>query len=723
MNPPVDAKLQRGMRPDHLRWAAEKLSARGPWYVASRLSYTLRRALTDRMFALRVNRLTARFADALPGHPGDLRHYLIDGPGRRFHFDGRSLGDLAAGLAAKYSAETIRYADSICEGRFSFRGETLIVGSPPDWGRARPNISLTWDLNRHFYFAQLGFAYWYSREAKYLEAFSALSTSWVRSCGGRLGRLHWDHPFEVAARLNGWIWGLFLFLESDTWDPVEIREYLFTIGLLATYLHAGLETHNPGNHMLLEAKALAMAGEIFRELPGADRWRHRGWRLVQREITRQIGRDGVHLERSTMYHRIVAGELAELVLLCRRNGLHSIGTELHEVVKRMAEFQSATAFEDGSFALLGDAYLKDTYYRFDAPTVARALGHDVSRSIAIREAEEQTLWALGGGTTLPGRATAPRSCAFPEGGYHVSQWPASTGHSAIIWDCGPVGYPENLNHAHLDALSFVWVHAGVPVLIDPGTSERDNKLRRSLRATFSHNTVEVDGKSQSELGPRQSVLRPARATVGLLEDKSGHNVMMGWHDGYLRLRNPVRHVRCIVVMKPRYCLVLDRIEGRGSHRAVQFFHVAPNLSAEIDERSNKVKLEGVGVRACVQLFDASTGAGRGNSHLAVTEETAELEFGRPVPHPVVHHTFEGEVPVVLGALLLAEADPGSQLSVHAGLQRDVRAPTVIQIQGPGFADTISVNWGTRTRSGTSGFGPWKPRVSIRRFATSAADRS
>ena len=84
---------------------------------------------------------------------------------------------------------------------------------------------------------------------------------------------------------------------------------------------------------------------------------------MKREVEAQICSDGVHAERSTMYHRIIAGELAELMLFCMHNNIRKL-EHLNLVIQKMAEFEIYFSSENGFVPLFGDAYLKDTYLRF-----------------------------------------------------------------------------------------------------------------------------------------------------------------------------------------------------------------------------------------------------------------------------------------------------------------------------------------------------------------------
>jgi hypothetical protein len=207
--------------------------------------------------------------------------------------------------------------------------------------------------------------------------------------------------------------------------------------------------------------------------------------------------------------------------------------------------------------------------------------------------------------------------------------------------------------------------------------------------------------------------------MAVLESDSICDVMLGWHDGYLRLRDPAVHLRCFVVMKPRYCLVLDRIEGRGRHQVVQYFHVAPGLSVTIDGCPKGARIVGTRTQARVIVFTISSGGEATEAALGVADEPAEFEFGRPVPHPVIYQTCVWKLPLVLGALLLGEVAPGDHWLVQAAAPNHSHESTVLQIQGPGLLDEISVNWGSRPHRGAKGSGR-RAQVSFRRVGPSVA---
>ena len=156
-----------------------------------------------------------------------------------------------------------------------------------------------------------------------------------------------------------------------------------------------------------------------------------------------------------------------------------------------------------------------------------------------------------------------------------------------IWcrcDGGPHGYLSIAAHAHADALSIEVRYGGVDVLADPGTYcyHGEPAWRSYFRSTIAHNTVELDGRSQSSDGGPFLWLRHANARETSVLDVGE---VAGWtaeHDGYLSLDPPARHRRSVRLDRAsRTVDIVDEIEG-GSHDVRLAFHLGPDIQAELD---------------------------------------------------------------------------------------------------------------------------------------------
>lgn len=651
-------------------WTARKLASQGPGWLPRRLGYAARKAWADRVFPTR--RMARHAALAGPsGATGDAPHWSW-GPA--------DLPAIVAAVPADRRTRTIGAADALLRREFTFRGVPAVTVAPGDWSPSSTSPDWICDLNRHHWFATLGFAYRYSGDPRYLREFIAQSSDWLTQHQDRLGHIAWDTPFEVASRLNAWLWAHFLFL-SPEWDAAHHDRFLRGFGLLAEYLCQTIEFHSPGNHILLEAKTLALCGEMFPRFAGAARWRRKGWRMLNAELAAQIESDGVHVERSTMYHRIIAGELAELWWFCRRNDRPE-AVAIGDTVRRMAGFETWIDQGAGTPPVWGDAHVEDSYARIAArAAVAAAEGAEARGLITLPT--DHTFWLLGGhAPEAPPRPVEPMpgSRAFIAGGYFVSRSAWTDTADVLMWDCGPTGYARNRKHAHLDALAFTLSVGGTPMLIDPGTAESDAR-REVLRGTRAHSTVCIDGTEQGILAARSEIFSPPVAELRCWATAPECALMAGRHDGYRRLRDPVWHTRAILAMHGQYWLVADAIDGTGAHLVEQRFHVAPGVRVTRREEAGAVELRNDGVGLLLRWAP-----GGHPPEVRLESSAAELSCGRPEQTCTVVATRRGPVPMAL-TVVVARAD------------RDVRVVPGEAghwvITGPGFEDDVSV--GSRAR--------------------------
>jgi hypothetical protein len=147
-------------------------------------------------------------------------------------------------------------------------------------------------------------------------------------------------------------------------------------------------------------------------------------------------------------------------------------------------------------------------------------------------------------------------------------------------DCGPLGYLGIAAHGHADALAITLSVAGEECLVDPGTYSywQDRKWRDYFRGTSAHNTVRIDGLDQSVSGGRFMWLKKAVASIERMPRSPGDFDFRGSHDGYLRLADPVRHLRGVRFDAATATLVVrDELSARQPHRLEQFWHFAPGL--------------------------------------------------------------------------------------------------------------------------------------------------
>jgi uncharacterized heparinase superfamily protein len=198
---------------------------------------------------------------------------------------------------------------------------------------------------------------------------------------------------------------------------------------------------------------------------------------------------------------------------------------------------------------------------------------------------EAAWWGLDVSATARSSSLArvePIGRLFSDAGVAVVR--TASGHYLIVTN-GVVGTNGFGNHKHNDQLSFEYHHAGIPLIVDPGsyvyTSDPD--ARNRFRSTSYHNTLCVDGVEQNELRPDWlfRLFEMSNAEHVRFEDRTDAADYVGRHHGYARLSHPVSHEREFRLEKASGTLVIvDRLNGRGEHDFRWHFHLAPGIAAE-----------------------------------------------------------------------------------------------------------------------------------------------
>ncbi|TAK51496.1 MAG: alginate lyase family protein [Gammaproteobacteria bacterium] len=639
-----------------LLWSMRKIASQDLTYVPRRVHAVLHRWWINHCFPTAGMANHARISLPSDAHQSDCRGYYLARTSPRWHWEKGSITAIVRSIPKARQVGTLRVAQDILARRFSFRGREPIELPSGEWWPDATSLGWKWDLNRHHWFATLGFAYWYSLEDKrFLRCFLEESGDWMDQHIGKLGQLALDTPFEIASRINAWIWAHYLFLPASHWPRSHYEQFIRGLGLLAEYLSHAIELHCSGNHILLEAKALALVSEAFPEFRGAARWRHQAWTILNRELRGQVCGDGVHVERSTMYHKIIAGELSDLLLFLSRNG-DKRASSLQLVVEKMTTFLLWIDQGSGQLPQFGDSHIEDTYQRFQSlaacPTLAAEFGCRLET-----ETTDHTHWLLAGSpaSSQVEQPFTQTACgyAFMEGGYFVARSGWSQDCDVLVWDCGPTGYERNRKHAHLDTLSFTLSVSGIPILIDPGVHESGVGLE-PLRRTQAHNTICIDAKDQGILAQRGEIWSSPEAQLLLWATSPSCTVMVGRHNGYERLRDPVSVTRTIIAMHGLYWLVLDSLEGLGQHSIEQRLHLAPDSDVVIDASNARAQVTTRGTTLNLAYL-VTTGTSQLEHSAAISLQLessyAELYCGHPESSTVIVAKPPPQLPLTISTLI------------------------------------------------------------------------
>ena len=547
--------------------------------------------------------------DALARRQWDEAHSCIAAHFARrpavFPLDPRHLDALAARITHRFPHnDAVERAERIVAGRYDLLGyRSVRVASPPDWhrdpvhDRAAPAVfwdavpyldpacgdhKITWELNRHQHFLALGRAYALTGDHRFYVEFVEQLTDWIGRNPPLVGT-NWGSMLELAFRCLSWTWALHLFARGAS----RRDEYPWTVDLLLaldrqlSHIEENLSRYfSPNTHLTGEALSLYVAGRALPELDASSHRARLGRAILLEEATRQILPDGGHAERSTHYHRY-STDFYLFALNVGQSSGDPAAAAFRDPALRQARFLRAISDDGGRIPLLGDddgGQLFPICGRQPADcrdTLATAAVLLNEPSLAVGPLPEETFWQCGGNPDLerfvPGAGTFP-SAAFSASGYCISR---NSRGDHLVFDCGAHGY-LNGGHAHADALSVVLTVSGRPLLVDPGTATytMDPEVRDRFRSSAMHNTVLIDGRSQSEpSGPFQWRSRTdARCTRW--ESTAERDVAAGEHGAF----TPFRHAREVTSIHGQGWIIVDHIDGAGRVSAAALWHFHPDWS-------------------------------------------------------------------------------------------------------------------------------------------------
>lgn len=504
---------------------------------------------------------------------------------------------------------------------FSYVG--LSVGRPVDWhkdpltGQTSPlafgktldyrdsdivgDVKVLWELGRHQHLIPLAVGYVCSGNESYRDAVVEQIDGWLDANPYGLG-VHWSSSLECGLRLISWavVHSLFVLhghgqgLFSASRDPTRLGH--------AIYQHAWFIRHHlsrfssANNHLIGELSGLWIASRVFDLGRTGDSWARFARNELEEQARLQVHGDGVSKEQAIYYHLWVLEYFLLVWLVGERND-EPFSESFRDRILSMSDFLEDVSIDDGAPPQIGDAddgfvtrfepcWSGDAYYevRSSIDTVLRNRRTDSGRKLP-----QKSFWYALIAGTLPGDAGDPAPpierdypVVYDEGGYAI----LGDETLRILFDAGPLGYPSIAAHGHADALSICLGLEDQWWLIDPGTYSyhRDGEWRDYFRGTSAHNTVEINGLNQSQIGGPFLWLERARAKFREWGRKSNERQFVSAeHDGYRSLG--VTHYRGIEYNPAgRTIEITDTIKRDASESSLQvtlYFHFSQEIGLEI----------------------------------------------------------------------------------------------------------------------------------------------
>lgn len=418
-----------------------------------------------------------------------------------------------------------------------------------------------------------------------------LMLNWIKS-NNDYNSIPW-HAYPCSLRLVNWI--QYLLVQNINNDIIND-----SILKQAHWLVKNLEFQLLGNHLFVNAKALIFAG-LYLEANDSEIMLKKGLVLFNAELREQVLGDGGSFELSPMYHAIMLEDLLDIHGLFSIYKLNDAEAQCHNsvllAITKMFSWLSVMCLPNGRYSHFNDSS------GGVAPTLDELEKYSLNLSLPANEVSHDGNVLL----KSTGYARLQNSQAY------------------LLCDVANVGPDYIPGHAHADTLSFELSLFGTDFIVNSGTSEYGLSEERSRqRSTLAHSTLVINYENSSQTWGGFRVAKRARITA--LSFDSDNSIIQGSHNGYERLGFGAIHSRKWQLGRNQL-VITDSVSGEGIHLISIYFHLAPNIKAEI-QSSNAIQLTLIDGNTVIFKFDNALNA-------MILPSTYHPEFGHCINNLVI----------------------------------------------------------------------------------------
>ena len=225
----------------------------------------------------------------------------------------------------------------------------------------------TWSLYRHIYWQPLARAYALTKDEKYTKEFLHEMTEWGKAwpVGPFMENEedaaakykfpgHSWRTIETAMRIyTVWLPCMEAFRTSPAWDREGWVTFLTLLCDHADFLMTHYSNHKKSSNWLtMESGTLLECGILFPEIKSD--WFMTGYRRVMQEVKYSFDNDGIHMERTPIYHMVAAGVYFQCYRLCKLNSI-PVPPYMEPTLEKSAQFIMSLVKPDLSTPMIGDA--------------------------------------------------------------------------------------------------------------------------------------------------------------------------------------------------------------------------------------------------------------------------------------------------------------------------------------------------------------------------------
>lgn len=383
----------------------------------------------------------------------------------------------------------IEEADRICN--HEILGHSF--GDQIDWHynateQSTRDSEWTWSLARHNFWIPLARAYRLTKEEKYaiefVDQLKSFVSAWPVEPHMSTLRANMDYPgdawrsIEAAIRIyTAWLPAMVYFRTSPSWGSTGWVVYLTSVYEHAEFLCTHYSNHTRcSNWLTMECSALFQMGVLFPEFLRSTEWKSLGFRRICHEVRYQFDHEGVHIERTPMYHLVAALAFFQAYRIATLNNI-PVPPYMLPILERCTAFLMKLVKPDFTLPMIGDADRISLLARKSDESPYEGMNlttHPVDlneiraffSTMAELTGREDFIYMASGRQS--GKPPDQLCYSMPDQGYHVFRTGWQEQDSYFLVTGTQVERGSNAAHSHSDAAHLELHAAGEDILIDTG---------------------------------------------------------------------------------------------------------------------------------------------------------------------------------------------------------------------------------------------------------------